>query len=69
MLVNLNLEGFMFAITNILTNDSVAVVRGNRVDILEKAFDKKALDDVFKLPGVVSRKKQMVPPLTRAASN
>lgn len=69
MLVNLNLEGFMFAITNILTNDSVAVVRGNRVDILEKAFDKKALDDVFKLPGVVSRKKQMVPPLTRAANN
>lgn len=69
MLVDLNLEGFMFAITNILTNDSIAVVRGNKVDILEKAFDKKATNDMFKLPGVVSRKKQMVPPLTKAASN
>lgn len=69
MLVDLNLEGFMFAITNILTNDSIAVVRGNKVDILEKAFDKKATNDMFELPGVVSRKKQMVPPLTKAASN
>lgn len=69
MLKDLNLEGFMFVITNILTNDSVAIVRGNKVDILESAFDKKAVDDVFTLPGVVSRKKQIVPPLTKAASN
>lgn len=69
MLEDLNLEGFMFVITNILSNDSVAIVEGNKVDIIEKAFDKKAVANTFSLPGVVSRKKQMVPPLTRAASN
>ncbi len=68
MIVDLKLEGFMFVITNILTNNSVAIVRGNRVDILETAFG-KAINDEIILNGVVSRKKQIVPPLTRAASN
>ena len=69
MLKDLNLEGFMFVITNILTNDSVGVIRGNRVDIIEKAFETKAENDTILLKGIVSRKKQIVPPLTRAASN
>jgi len=68
MIVDLKLEGFMFVITNILTNNSVAIVRGNRVDILETAFGKVTNDEIV-LNGVVSRKKQIVPPLTRAASN
>lgn len=68
MTVDLKLEGFMFVITNILTNNSVAIVRGNRVDILETAFGKATNDEIV-LNGVVSRKKQIVPPLTRAASN
>lgn len=68
MIVDLKLEGFMFVITNILTNNSVAIVRGNRVDILETAFGKATNDEIV-LNGVVSRKKQIVPPLTRAASN
>lgn len=68
MIVDLKLEGFMFVITNILTNNSVAIVRGNRVDILETAFGKATNDEII-LNGVVSRKKQIVPPLTRAASN
>ncbi len=69
MLIDLNLEGFMFVITNILTNNSEAIVSGNKVDIIEKAFETKAVDNRFSLPGIVSRKKQIVPPLTRAASN
>ncbi|MBS9784482.1 MAG: manganese-dependent inorganic pyrophosphatase [Oceanivirga sp.] len=69
MLKDLNLEGFMFVITNILTNNSEAIVSGNKVDIIEKAFETKAVDNRFSLPGIVSRKKQIVPPLTRAASN
>lgn len=69
MLKDLNLEAFMFVITNILTNNSVAIVSGSKVDIIEKAFSKTAVDNVFTLEGVVSRKKQIVPPLTRAASN
>ena len=68
MIVDLKLEAFMFVITNILTNNSVAIVRGNRVDILETAFGKATNDEIV-LNGVVSRKKQIVPPLTRAASN
>lgn len=68
MIIDLKLEGFMFVITNILTNNSVAIVRGNRVDILETAFGKATNDEIV-LNGVVSRKKQIVPPLTRAASN
>lgn len=69
MLEELNLEGFMFVITNILTNDSYAIVSGKQANIFEKAFDKKIENDGFVLKGVVSRKKQIVPPLTRAASN
>ncbi|WP_156285859.1 manganese-dependent inorganic pyrophosphatase [Oceanivirga salmonicida] len=69
MLKELNLEGFMFVITNILTNNSEAIVSGNKVEIIEKAFDTKAINNQFSLPGIVSRKKQIVPPLTRAASN
>ncbi|MDK8393054.1 manganese-dependent inorganic pyrophosphatase, partial [Lactobacillus gasseri] len=32
----------------------------------EKAFNTKLSDSEVKLPGVVSRKKQVVPPLTNA---
>lgn len=69
MIKDLNLVGFMFVITNILTNDSQAVVCGEKVDIIEKAFNVKAVENEFELKGVVSRKKQIVPPLTKAASN
>ncbi|WP_068268006.1 manganese-dependent inorganic pyrophosphatase [Caviibacter abscessus] len=68
MIKELNLEGFMFVITNILTNDSKGIISGNRIDILENAFG-KSLDNEIELKGIVSRKKQIVPPLTKAASN
>ena len=68
MLKELNLVGFMFVITNILTNNSAAIVSGEKSETIEIAFSAKAVDNVFYLPGVVSRKKQIVPPLTKAAS-
>lgn len=68
MIKELNLEGFMFVITNILTNDSIGIIKGNRMDILENAFGKSANNEI-ELKGIVSRKKQIVPPLTKAASN
>ena len=59
---------FMLLITNILDSDSEALVVGSdeTKSFFEKAFDKKLDDSEVKLPGVVSRKKQVVPPLTNA---
>ena len=60
------LKFFMFAITNILSNDSLALVSGNGNDIIEKAFGEKVASNSVTLKGVVSRKKQIIPPLTKA---
>lgn len=58
-----NLETFIFVITNILTNDSLALVYG-RVDFIEEAFNQKVSEDKIILKGVVSRKKQIIPPIS-----
>lgn len=63
------LDLFVFAITNILTNDSEALVVGEKSDLFEQAFNVKLVDGLATLPGVVSRKKQIVPVLTAAATN
>ena len=60
------LKFFMLAITNILTNDSAALVSGNGNDVIEKAFGEKVDSNLVTLKGVVSRKKQIIPPLTKA---
>lgn len=59
---------FMLLITNILDSDSEALVVGSDESKakFEKAFNAKLSDSEVKLPGVVSRKKQVVPPLTNA---
>ena len=63
-----NYDMFMLLVTNILDSDSEALVVGSDETkaLFEKAFDKKLEDSEVKLPGVVSRKKQVVPPLTDA---
>jgi probable manganese-dependent inorganic pyrophosphatase len=60
------LKFFMLAITNILTNDSTALVSENGNDVIEKAFGEKVDSNLVTLKGVVSRKKQIIPPLTKA---
>ena len=60
------LKFFMLAITNILTNDSTVLVSGDGNDIIEKAFGEKVDSNLVTLKGVVSRKKQIIPPLTKA---
>ena len=52
---------FVLLITDILENNSQILVVGNRKDIVEKAFEVKLEDNMAFLPGVVSRKKQVVP--------
>lgn len=59
-----NINLMMFVITNIMTNDSIAIVLGERLDIFEKAFNSEVRDGLITLKQVVSRKKQIIPPLT-----
>ncbi len=66
IIVKEGLKFFMLAITNILTNDSAALISGDGNDVVEKAFGEKVDSNLVTLKGVVSRKKQIIPPLTKA---
>lgn len=58
---------FLLLATNILSSDSRLLVVGELKDIVEKAFNTELSDhNTADLPGVVSRKKQVVPPLMDA---
>lgn len=59
-----NYDLFILLITNILSSDSEILVVGETTDKVEKAFDVKLINQRAFLPGVVSRKKQIVPQLT-----
>ena len=52
---------FMLAITDIVNSNSQIIALGNRTDMVEKAFNVTLVDNTAFLPGVVSRKKQMLP--------
>lgn len=57
---------FILVITNILDSDSVILVNGEGQDKVEAAFNVTLTNNTAELPGVVSRKKQVVPQLTEA---
>ncbi|MFP7333868.1 manganese-dependent inorganic pyrophosphatase [Shouchella clausii] len=63
------LDLFVFIITDILENDSVALVLGDKTAAFEQAFQTTLTNHTAVLKGVVSRKKQVVPPLTEAIAN
>lgn len=52
---------FVFAITDILNSNSEIIALGSRRDAVEKAFEKTLENNRMFLPGVVSRKKQLLP--------
>jgi len=58
------LDLFLFVITDILNNDSVAVALGQRAAAVEAAFGVTLENNRALLTGVVSRKLQIVPALT-----
>lgn len=58
------LDLFLFVVTDILTNDSVAVALGRSANIVEQAYNVTLSNNTAVLTGVVSRKKQIVPILT-----
>ena len=57
---------FLLMVTNILNSDTRLLVVGEPQSVVEQAFGKKLEDNKMELPGVVSRKKQIVPPLEAA---
>lgn len=60
------LDLFFFVVTDILNNDSVAVAIGNVAEEAAQAFGTTLDNNRVALPGIVSRKKQIVPALTDA---
>ena len=58
------LDLFFFVVTDILNNDSTAVAVGETAEAAAKAFGAEVVGGRIALPGVVSRKKQIVPVLT-----
>ena len=62
-----SLDLFVCVITDIMNSNSQAIALGNRTDLVEKAFATTLENNSAFLPGVVSRKKQIVPPLEKAS--
>ena len=60
------LEMVMLLLTDILNEGSEILVTGAKPEIVEKAFKITLKDKGAFLPGVLSRKKQVVPPITNA---
>jgi manganese-dependent inorganic pyrophosphatase len=60
------LDLFLFVVTDILNNDSVALAVGKGTQNVEQAFNVTLDNNTALLKGVVSRKKQIVPQLTEA---
>lgn len=60
------LDLFVLAITDILNNDSVAIALGSKADAVERAYGVTLNNNTALLKGVVSRKSQIVPVLTKA---
>ncbi|MFT8394264.1 MAG: manganese-dependent inorganic pyrophosphatase [Liquorilactobacillus ghanensis] len=57
---------FLLMVTNILDSNTRLLAIGEPQEAVEKAFNAKLIDNKVDLPGVVSRKKQVVPPLQKA---
>ena len=63
------LDLFLFVVTDILNNDSVALAYGESTKAVEQAYNVTLSDSKALLKGVVSRKSQIVPVLTEAFNN
>lgn len=58
-----DIDLFIVMLTNIISNQAVLIVDGTKANDLSEIFSVPFEDGVLTLPGVVSRKKQMIPPL------
>jgi len=64
-----SLDVVVLLLTDILNEGSQILVVGDRPDVIEKAFKVELKDNTTFLPGVLSRKKQVVPPITTAITS
>lgn len=60
------LDLFIFAITDILNCNSTAIVLGDKISAVEKAYNVTVENNTAFLPGVVSRKKQIIPQISES---
>ena len=58
---------FMTVITDIVNSNSQTIALGNRVDMVENSYHVKLENNTAFLPGIVSRKKQILPVLQENA--
>ncbi|GAA0078732.1 putative manganese-dependent inorganic diphosphatase [Clostridium sp. CTA-5] len=61
---NNNFDVVMLLLTDILNEGSQILVAGRKPEYIEKTFNITLEDSMAFLPGVLSRKKQVIPPLT-----
>jgi len=62
-----SLDLFLCVITDVMNSNSQVIALGSRTDLVEVAFATTLENHSAFLPGVVSRKKQIVPPLEKAS--
>ena len=60
---------FMLMLTDIFNEASEMVVVGQNKELIAGAFEKGISNNSFYVPGVLSRKKQVVPLITSAITN
>lgn len=58
---NKQLDAFLLIVTDILNSNSIAYLLGNTAPEIAQKLNKTITDNIIELPGVVSRKKQVVP--------
>ena len=58
-----NFHLFILLITDIVNANSMSIILGERIDIVKEAFNIDIEDDKALLEGVLSRKKQVIPPI------
>jgi manganese-dependent inorganic pyrophosphatase len=64
-----NFSVLLLMITDILKGGSQFLVCGSEKDLVSRAFNVKLHDSSVYLPGIISRKKQVIPPITSAITN
>ena len=60
---------FVFVLTDIFKEASEMMVVGKNKDLIAEAFGAQIEDNTFYAEGILSRKKQIVPPITNALTN
>ncbi|WP_315115046.1 putative manganese-dependent inorganic diphosphatase [uncultured Clostridium sp.] len=63
-----NFDLLILIVTDLLKDGSELLATGKEKDLVAKAFNKQFVGNSIYAPGVMSRKKQVIPPLTAAAT-